>query len=285
VPVDIRTRGSTRLQERICAFPPLRLDFAEDSARGTVFEAQDKLKVVAHCQTEQAEYQQYVLLEYLVYRAYRLLTDVSFRVRLAFITYDDTERDDHPFTRTAFLIEDDEAMAARLGWASLELPALPLPFADTAHVALLELFQYFIGNTDYSALIPEPGDDECCHNVQLIGAPDGPVFPVPFDFDLSGVVNAAYADRLYGENLERLGIESVRDRLYRGWCGSRPYVPWALERFRERRAAIYDVFRSAPGLRADLVEETLEYFDAFYAIIDDEQAVAREIHGRCRRIG
>jgi hypothetical protein len=284
VPVQIRTRGRTRLQRGICQFPPLRLDFAEAAAAGSVFEGQDKLKLVTHCQ-DRSESVQHVLLEYLVYRTYELFTDLSFRVRLATITYQDTATDDEPVTRTAFFIEDDDRMAARNGWDRLELPALPLPAVDTANLALVETFQYFIGNTDFSALVPDSGETECCHNVQLIGKPRGPVFAVPYDFDLSGVVNPRYANRLYRRNLARFGIRSLRDRVYRGWCGSRPYVPAVLERFREKRAAIARLYRSQTGLDQDVLEETIAFFDEFYAVIDDAGSTQREILGKCRQVG
>ena len=75
VEVDIRTRGRARLAKRICRFPPLRLDFPKDSVAGTLFEGQNKLKLVTHCQDDREEYEQYVLLEYLIYRTYNTLTE------------------------------------------------------------------------------------------------------------------------------------------------------------------------------------------------------------------
>lgn len=114
--VQIRPRGKFRLQRSTCSFPNIRLDFKKNQVENTVFQDQDRLKLVAHCQTNREEYQQQTLLDYLIYRSLNLLTDPSFRVRLAQITYVDTEEDDAPLTRYAFFIEDEDRMADRNGW-------------------------------------------------------------------------------------------------------------------------------------------------------------------------
>jgi hypothetical protein len=49
VPLDVRTRGRFRLRKDICSFPPLRLDFKRSQQQNTVFDGQDKLKMVTHC--------------------------------------------------------------------------------------------------------------------------------------------------------------------------------------------------------------------------------------------
>ena len=70
--------------------------------------------MVRHCRDGDDD-EQNLLEEYLVYRSYNLLTDESFRVRLARITYADGEDDDDPVVRYAFFIEEAEAIAERLG--------------------------------------------------------------------------------------------------------------------------------------------------------------------------
>ena len=135
--IKIRTRGKTRLEKTVCPFPPLRLNFQKDSVAATVFEGQDKLKLVTHCQDNSEAYEQYVLLEYLAYRTYNLLTDFSFRVRLARITYDDTESDRAPVTAYGFLIEDKDILAARNGVDFLEVLNVPINLVDADHLALI----------------------------------------------------------------------------------------------------------------------------------------------------
>jgi hypothetical protein len=280
--VQIRTRGKFRLQGSTCNFPNIRLNFKKQQVENSVFHNQDKLKLVAHCQSNRAEYEQQTLLEYLIYRSLNLFTDLSFRVRLAQITYVDTEEADGPLTKYAFFIEDEDLMAARNGWQAVEVPAIRPEDYEAAGLALVEVFQFMIGNTDWDAFTRPPDEDHCCHNTIPVGSVTGPVYPVPYDFDWSGVVDARYA-----KPDERFSTRSVRDRVYRGIC--RPLDEFGglmgpvLQGFRDQREAIYALFRDQEGLEQTYVDRTLEYFDEFYEIIDDVRKANREIVERCRR--
>lgn len=164
----------------------MRLEFDSVQVIGTVFEAQSENKLVTHCQDRRAEYEQYVLQEYLVYRVFNLLTEISFRARLARITYLDSEARRDTITRYALFLEHESAMARRNGWEALRAPAIPPDLVDPGYLSLIGVFQYMIGNPDWSAFSAEPDETECCHNTQPIGGPDGPVFSVPYDFDHHG---------------------------------------------------------------------------------------------------
>ena len=279
--VDIRTRGKTRAERRICEFPPLRLDF-DTAGHGTVFEGHNDLKLVTHCQDGRSEYDQYVLQEYLVYRVYNLLTDLSFKARLARVTYVDTDGKRDTVTRYGFLLEDVDAMAARNGWQALRVLAVPPHVVDPRSVALVEVFQYMIGNPDWSLFSVEPGEDACCHNTVPIGAEAGPIFSVPYDFDISGIVNTRYADRLFAPEQRNLGIRHVRQRAYRGLCASGGSLPEVFALFNQKRDAIYALYREQPGLEPEVVKETVEYLDAFYETINDPKKVEREFTKRCQ---
>jgi hypothetical protein len=280
--VQIRTRGKFRLQRSTCGFPNLRVNFKKSQVENTVFHNQDKLKLVAHCQNNRDEYEQQTLLEYLIYRSFNLLTDLSFRVRLAQITYIDTEEDDNPLTKYGFLLEDEDLMAARNGWQVLQIPGVPPHDYEAPELTLVEVFQFMIGNTDWDAFTKAPDEEDCCHNVVPIGSMTKPVYPVPYDFDWSGVVDARYA-----EPNPSLRIRTVRERLYRGLC--RPggefgqLLGSVLQKFRDNKDAIYALFQNQEGLEQEYIDRTIEYFDEFYEIINDVEKANREIVGRCRR--
>ncbi len=123
--IQIQTRGNFRLARRNCEFPPLRLNVKTDPSKGTVFEGQDKLKLVVPCKLGQDYWEQYVLSEYLVYRTYNLFSPLSFRVRLVRVTYVDSSGEDDTFTRYGFLIEDDDVMATRNGRVEARLGRPP----------------------------------------------------------------------------------------------------------------------------------------------------------------
>jgi hypothetical protein len=259
----------------------LRLDFNRKQVEHTVFSGQDKLKLVTHCQDRRSAYDQYVLQEYLIYRTYNLLTDLSFRVRLARITYVDTDGERDPLTRHAFLIESDEHVAARNGLELVRLKTISPAKVDPLQLSLLEVFQYLIGNTDWSAFRYEIGKDECCHNTLPIGRPSGWVVPVPYDFDIAGIITTRYANHLYGPQ-ERFGITSVRQRLYMGSCDSEPYLDHVRAIFEQRKDMIHALYREQPDLEPKIVEETLQYIDEFYEVIEDRRRVNRELVRNCR---
>jgi hypothetical protein len=280
VEIRVKTRGKFRLQRRTCNFPPIRVDLPRKELEGTVFEGQNRLKVVTHCQNGRQEYEQQVILEHLTYQIFTLLTERSFRTRLARITYIDTEEDDDPLTRYAFFIEDEQMMAERNGWQLLETDQVPPWNYDQGALTLVEVFQYMVANTDWDGFKKAQDQEICCHNLRVIGDPAGPVLPVPYDFDWTGLV-----DRRYAKPDPSLRIRSVRQRVYRGVCRAEEELAAALPIFNEKKAAIYALFQTQAGLEPKFVEESIEYLDEFYEVIDDPGKVKSRMLRDCRRVG
>ncbi|MGW8268668.1 MAG: hypothetical protein ACWGSQ_20045, partial [Longimicrobiales bacterium] len=272
VPVQVRTRGSFRLRAHICPFPPLRVEFPVDSVAGTVLEGQAKLKLVTHCR-DWDSYEQNLLEEYLAYRIYNLLTDVSFRVHLALITYVDTGGGSEPVSRAAFFIESEDALAARLEGTMLEVPAASPEDYPPQQIGLVNLFQFLIGNTDWSPVL--------FHNVKLIQV-GWDYLPIPYDFDFSGLVDTPYA----GPN-PRIAdrITTVTERLYWGACSDRIDFPALFYLFNERRDEIMDLVRTQPGLEERNIRLAMDYIQGFYEIINDEHEADWRILSACRHIG
>ena len=77
IELDVKVRARGRYRHTNCDFPPLFLNFKRSQLDGTLFEQQNKLKVVAHCK-ESLRYQQSVLREYLAYRMLNFVTDRIF---------------------------------------------------------------------------------------------------------------------------------------------------------------------------------------------------------------
>ena len=183
MPVTLSVRGITRRKKDICSFPPLRVEFNAKPAVTSIFKGQKSLKLVTHCQQNEA-FQQYVLLEYAAYRLYNALTPESFRVRLAKIDY--VDQDGHIITsRVGFFIEDVDDVAKRNGQDRLRrVNRISISQLDPAAAARLAVFQYMIGNLDWAMIASLPGED-CCHNARLIGVKGATtgLIPVPYDFD------------------------------------------------------------------------------------------------------
>jgi len=277
--IQIQTRGNFRLSTRNCDFPPLRLNVKKGEVKGTLFDEQDKIKVVSPCKLGQDYWQQYVLAEYLVYRMLNVLTPLSFRARMVRMTYVDESGEDETFTRLAFLLEDDSDMAKRNGankqdWQGGQLNPVLL---DRNYAILVEFFQYMIGNTDWSGAE--------MHNMELVRGADGRPSAVPFDFDFSGIVDARYAVPDH-----TLPIRSVRQRLFRGRCpdqmNRQPEDYQAVVNlFQEKKEEIYSLWRNQEGLDPDRLKDTLEYLDEFYETLDRPDRVQRDLLDQCLRVG
>ncbi len=269
VPLTLRTRGHFRRQSSNCSTPPLRMRFRGNAARGSPFQGQRDLKLVVQCR-ERGEYEQYILKEYMTYRTYNLLTDKSYRARLLRITWEDsTGRSSLP-PQYGFVIESDRDLSARLGGAILEQRGAVDDDLDQEQTALTDLFQYFIGNTDYSI--------NGLHNIRLFWYRDErrPT-PIAYDFDWTGLVEARYA---FPDH--RLPIKNIRTRLYRGKCQNADAIAPAISTFRERREAIETLWKTAPGLDNRSRQRTLDYFNEFYRMVENRAAMTREMRGSCR---
>ncbi len=204
IAVNLGARGHIRRMARVCEFVPIRVEFPKEDVKDTVFAGQNALKLVVPCQSGK-DYEQYILREYLVYRVFNLLTARSFRARLARVTYVDSMGKTMA-TRPGILLEDDGDVATRMEGRTVALQRVLFENVDQETLTVMMVFEYMIGNTDYSLY--------ALHNVRLVQLPETRLmYTVPYDFDLAGAVHPPYAipDR-------RLGISSVTDRLYRGPC-------------------------------------------------------------------
>ncbi|MGD2122507.1 MAG: hypothetical protein PVJ76_12215 [Gemmatimonadota bacterium] len=269
VPLKVRTRGRFRLQKNICSFPPLRLNFQESQPRGTVFDGQDKLKLVSHCHDRES-FEQNVLEEYLAYRIYNQLSPASFQVRPVEISYLDSSGEEDPITRMGFLIEDEEQLAARIGGLHLEIPGARATAFEPQQMGTMFLFQYMIGNIDWSTANSQ--------NLKVfrVGSDH---FAVPYDFDWSGLVDAPYAGpspltvRLHG---------SVRERLYLGVCWDEIDFDAVFSLFEERKAGIFEVIQQIPGLSESNARRAAEYLEEFYEFIQDPDRAEGRLGRMCK---
>jgi hypothetical protein len=269
--VEIRARGKFRHTN--CDFPPLFLNFKRAQVGGTLFDQQNKLKMVVHCK-DSGRYQQSVLREYLAYRILNSLTDRSFKVRLLEVTYVDSENRRPRMVRSAFLIERENRLADRLGMQKLNIFPERVGAIQADHLNLTSIFQYLIGNTDFSPILGSK--DECCHNYALFGTDDGPLLAIPYDFDMSGFVNTPYA-----RPHEGLGIDNVRQRIYQGFCVNNRYVEASISEFLQARDTLYALVADQQALEQSVRQRLASYMDEFYQTIGDSQGSEWEILDRC----
>jgi hypothetical protein len=272
IPVKVSTRGRSRLG--MCRFPPLSLTMDKKRSKGTVFEGQNKkLKIVTHCKTSVA-FRQYLFQEYSIYKAFNTLTDLSFRSRFLNMTYRNTDGSRRDIVEPAFLIESIYEVADRNDAKRQKVSKIRVAQLDPEYTILTALFQFMIGNTDWS-VTDGSVEDGCCHNTKPL-SPHGSAtgwYVVPFDFDQAGLINARYA-----VPAAPLPIKSVRQRMFRGRCVHMDQIEQAIAMFNERRQQLENAL-IPPGGKAN--KSTASYIDSFYAIINDPQRRLKYIEKSC----
>ncbi|HSG96947.1 MAG TPA: hypothetical protein VLA11_03060 [Woeseiaceae bacterium] len=273
--VSIRIRGNFR--RSYCELPPIRLNFKKSQVEGTLFSGQDKLKLVAPCQ-HGLKAQQALLLEFMAYRIYEILTDQSFGTRLLRLSYVDADEKLKSWTDLVFVIEDEGDMGKRLGLDKANVAENRFEDLDHGSTALAELFQLMISNHDYSVL-RGPKGEYCCHNVEIFTSEEAADrrIPIPFDFDMSGLVNAEYASPP-----SHLPIRLVRTRFYRGLCQPPEVMEDAIAHILSKKQEILDLFRNQPELSRNSRNRNLRYLGEYFAMLEDPVERQEKVLERCR---
>jgi hypothetical protein len=267
-PVKIRARGNVR--KEICYFPPYVLNFKKSDITDDLPSDIDKIKVVSHC-VKSNDYTNYIFKEYLAYKIYTILTDKSFKVRLARITYTDTGRKNKSYTEWAFLVEPEEVMAERLNALPIKLDNMSHTYLDTISSTVMVMFQYMIGNTDF-ALTGR-------HNLKLIKSKDHTktaLIPVPYDLDYSGFVNAHYAIPKDG-----LLIKSVTERYYNGICRSDEVYKEVFKLFFEKKDSIFSYINTFELLDKKNKKYVNYYIEEFYKELSKPGFIKDRIRPTC----
>ena len=273
-PIKLAPRGITRRKRDICPFPPLRVEFPQKPAEASLFAHQKRLKLVTHCRASE-DFQQHLLLEYSAYRIFNLLTPTSFKARLLAVDYVDPDSK-RTTSRWAFFIEDVGDAAFRLGLTRANVgDRVAANQLQARQAATVALFQYMIGNLDWS-MRAGPAGEGCCHNSRLLAAKRPGLIPVPYDFDYSGLVDAPYSAAPDG-----FKVDSVRDRSYQGYCWLNNDAIAVAAEFRARRPAIAAMYGQIPGMTERTRRKAISYLDEFYAEIATDEGLRSKILKKC----
>jgi hypothetical protein len=234
-----------------------------------VFDDLEKPKLVNYCK-DLGDYDQYILRELQLYRVYQLLTPISHRVRLTRISYVDSASKKREAERWAIIEEDPDQLANRLSGQLLKTKGASVADFEAPQLALAYLFEYFIGNLDFSFM--------GLHNTELLLTNNGQIFPIAYDFDFSGL-----ADTRYATPDPQLPIKRVRDRLYRGPCKTLQEVEPTLAGFRSKKANVLAVYDSLPALDKRYAEDSKRYLEDFFRTLDRPGDTKREMVESCQR--
>lgn len=301
--VEIFGRGRSSLLESECEFPKLKLKFHAAKGRlpGSLFEGVTSVKIGTHCgdsasdvlsarygrlQNENAP-----IREAFVYRLLEALRVPTLKARPVRITYVEVKTittagaAGKPTTlvRNAMFLEDDRQAEARFGssgqYTQDTFGSADAMFtaADSARLAFAEAL---VGNFDW-CLRFFPKDTYRCdgrhslYNVLALKGRDGSTVPLPYDFDLAGMVtghhrwfahvfNPAFAPGAPEATLEVLGQLQRTRTLF-----ARPQLDATRAEFVSRKEEAYDVLTKAQLDDAGR-RQAAAYLDAFYAVIENE---------------
>ena len=267
------TRGKSRLE--YCKFPPLSMNLKKKQVEGTLFEGQNKLKIVTRCRPSKS-FERYLFREFGIYGGFNVLTDNSFRARVLSVTYKDSEGKRKDEVQPAFFLESDNEVAERLSMEPIKSSTIDPAQLDSKHASVFALYQYLIANTDWS-MLKGPGSEPCCHNGKVIitpGTTNGWIV-LPYDFDQAGLINTRYSMPAEG-----LGIRSVKQRLFRGRCLNLRNLDESIEKFNELRPQIEEAL-NPPEIDQRSHKNALKYIDDFYEIVNDPKKRKKEIEDDC----
>ena len=222
------------------------------------------------------KYSQLVRVEYLVYKLFASLSDNSFKVRWLELNFVDNNK---ARTSPGFFIEQKKRVGKRLGLTQVHADQVPPENLDPQAAVIVDLFQFMIGNTDYSNF-QSRGDKDCCHNTKLMQQTEiesSIYIPIPYDFDSSGIVGIDYA-----VPAPSIPITSVKTRKYRGLCQANSQLPAALALVQNKKEEILSLFAGDNILTKRTKNKINSYLVKFYAIIDSPKKLDKKITGACR---
>jgi hypothetical protein len=266
--IKLRSRGEFR--NAFCDFPPLSLNFKKAGFEKADLKSIEKIKVVTHCQSGNEEY---LFKEYLAYKLFNVLTDQSFRVRLAKIDYISTStKKAKTISSYCFFIEPANILAERLGTVLVETANVTQKNILPDLMNRMAIFNYMIGNTDWS--VPNQ------HNVKVLAGKNfdtpGLGMIVPYDFDYSGLVDASYAVPYEG-----LGLRSVRERRYLGECRTDEEFLLALKEFSAKKSEFYRVINEFPYLGEKTKKSMTKYLDEFFNSLNKPSSLVGDMRRGC----
>ena len=273
LPVKIKTRGNFRRNPKNCSMPPLKLKVSK-KARTTdnVFKDQYVLKLVVPCKKNAEKFQEYIIMEYLIYKAYELFDDLHYKTRLVDLELIDSLKPDKPLKMKGFFIEETKQLAEKNGGKFVKFKRFHQENIERNQMTKLAVFQYLIGNTDWSV--------DVGHNIKLFFK-EGANVPtaVPYDFDWSGIINTNYA-----VPSPNLNISSVKERTFRGYKRSMEEYTPVIKLFNDKKEEVYNLFKNCEWLSDKTKSSTIKYLDEFYKIINDPKTVEREFIKNCRKV-
>lgn len=262
--LKIRPRGKSR--RMMCDFPPLKLKFEKSSLKNQGLETFNDFKLVTHCLENSPQIEAVIKREFLIYQLFNCLTPYSFKASLANITYKNTGKSFKKTVHLGIIIEDAESLAHRNNCQTMEQKVIALDSLHQNQEKTTSVFQYMIGNADWSYMM--------ARNMELIQQSDGQIIAVPYDFDYAGLVMAPYA-----RANAALGQKTVLDRVYLGNAKSYEELHSIFSFFKTKKADLFEIIENFDELDWETRSKMRDYVEGFFNIIESKERVEKEMLG------
>ena len=308
--VEVSGRGKTSFKAGQCEFPKLKLKFHAVKGRppGSLFDGMTSVKIGTHCgdgpddvwseRWGRLQNENSPIREAFVYRLLEALRVPTLRARPVRISYVDLKtmamtiegaaagRTAGPTTlvRYAMFLEDDRDAESRFGargrytestFGSADARFAP---ADSARLAFAEAL---IGNFDWCVRF-FPSDTYRCDgrhplwNVLALKRPDGTAVPVPYDFDLAGMVTghhrwfASVFNGAFAPGASEAALEVLAQLQRTRTLFTRAQLDTVRAEFMTHKGEAYAVLTEAQLDDAGR-RHAAAHLDAFYGVIESDE--------------
>lgn len=254
--VELKARGKYR--RKISEIPPLKIKVKKKQLKDAGLDTLNEIKLVLPTY-DNALGDELIVKEYIAYRIFEHLTSASVRARLIRLTIRDTHVEK---TRKmyAILLEDEEETVARMNGVLIEQYGTAPDSLIMNQAALVSVFQYMIGNTDW--------ETSMLRNVRLIKSPaSGKILVIPYDFDFSGLVSAPYSSPS-----SESGLKTVRDRFMMANGIPTEHLKRAVRGIKDKKKDILNICRSK-YLPNEASDQIIAYLETFFQQIEETEEV------------
>ncbi len=266
--VGLRVRGNFRKEN--CYYPPIRMRLKKKEGKGNIFDGNRNMKIVFPC-SKAKNADSYIVKEYLCYQLYEQVSEYTFQtrmIRINFVNEDDKKGEVESLL--GFLIEDDDKVAERFGGEIMENTKIVGTVLEDSAAIRHDLFQYMIGNTDWSSMYQ--------HNMKILKLDSKTVVPLAYDFDMTGMVLPPYAQV---SNL--VDIETVSQRLYRGFCRDELLMKTIRDEFLAKETLLYaEIEQLADLVPSHEIKFMNNYMEDFFNVLKDDRRFNFNILSACR---
>jgi len=270
--IELRARGNFRRAN--CYFVPIKISIKKKNYKNTKFDGHKKLKLVVPCLLEK-DRNDNVIKEYIAYKLYEIMTPYHFNTRLVDLELTETRgKKEKLHTIKGFLVEDDKKIAKLFDGKIVKRSIHPMAQEELNSIRC-EFFQYMIGNTDFSNLEQ--------HNATLIYI-DKKIYPVPYDFDMSGLVNASYSVVSDAITNKSSNMTRVTQRMYRGFKRNVTLIEQVRQEYihnKEKMLEIIDSMKDEFENKKEF-ENAKIYIQSFFDTLINEEKFNSEIIGKLR---